>query len=250
MPNYPHLTSAPIAEAVLEVRVRQSQPVSSECFEAIRDRLKGQFPKSQNIRFVAAHLQFDSDEQVKNDVSTTLFGVRLDDADGKWVVQAKSDGLAVSRLPPYESWDSLIATLRSVWPIYAEVFKPEAVLRVGARYINRVPLLDGGHVDLDAVLSGGPKIPPTLPQSLTQFVTRVVLPMETKGVVLTILQSLEPSPDGSANRGHVLLDIDAACEQTLDPASPELWGRLDTLREVKNMAFFGSLTEPTWRSFV
>lgn len=251
MPNHPHLTKAPIAEAVVEVRVRMSSPVLAAGFATFRDRLKDQFPKSQNIRFLASHLQFDSEDEVKNDFSNTLFGVRLDDADGKWVVQAKSDGLAVSRLPPYESWDSLIAAVRNLWPVYLETFKPEAVLRLGARYINRVPLLDKDKVDLDLVLTAGPRIPPKLPQNLTQFVTRIVLPMEAEGIVLTILQSLEPTPtDSAGGGGHVVLDIDAACEQSLSPDSPEMWRRLDALREAKNMAFFGSLTDLTWRRFL
>lgn len=250
MPNYPHLSKAPIAEAVVEVRVRMSRPVPPASFEVFRSRLKDRFPKSQNIHFVASHLRFDSDEQVKNDVSTTLLGVRLDAVDGKWVVQAKSDGFAVSCLAPYESWDSLIGTLRDLWPVYLEVFQPQAVLRLGARYINRVPLPDKDTVDLDSVLTGGPKIPPGLPQSLTQFVTRIVLPMEAEGIVLTVLQSLEPTPvDIAVDRGHVVLDIDAACERTLEPTSPEMWERLDALRDAKNMAFFSSLTEPTWRGF-
>lgn len=250
MPNYPHLNNAPIAEAVVEIRVRMSRPIPEASFEAFKERLKGRFPKSQSIRFVASHLQFDAKDQVKNDVSSTLFGVRLDDAEGNWVVQAKSDGLAISRLPPYESWDSLIATAREVWAIYVEVFEPEAVLRLGARYINRVPLPETENVDLDAVLTAAPKIPPSLPQSLSQFVTRVVLPMESEGIVLTILQSLEPaSVERSPHRAHVVLDIDAACELALAPTSPEMWGLLEALRNAKNMAFFGSLTEPTWKGF-
>ncbi|MCM0608374.1 MAG: TIGR04255 family protein [Ideonella sp. WA131b] len=251
MQSYPHLTKAPVAEAVIEIRVRLSRPVVQADFNAFRDRLKDQFPKDQNIRYVASHMQFGSDEELKNDVSTGLIGVRLDDQEGRWVVQAKSDGLAVSRLPPYESWDGLVATLRELWPVYVEVFEPSAILRLGVRYINRVPLPDAENVDLDALLTAGPKIPPLLPQTLTQFVTRVIFPLPDEGIVLTVLQSLEPAPgDVVGRRAHVVLDIDAACEQTMSPNAIEMWGRLDSLRDAKNMAFFGSLTEPTWKAFL
>jgi len=249
--SYPHLPNAPVAEAVVEIRVRLSRPVVEADFNAFRDRLKDQFPTAQNIRFVASHMQFGSDEELKNDVSTGLIGVRLDDKEGHWVVQAKSDGLAVSRLPPYESWDGLVATLQALWPVYVEVFKPSTVLRLGVRYINRVLLPDTEKVDLDTVLTAGPKIPPTLPQDLTQFVTRVVIPLAADGIVLTVLQSLESAPgDTTGRRAFVVLDIDAACEQTMSPTAPEMWDRLDSLRHAKNMAFFGSLTEPTWKGFL
>ena len=251
MPPFPHLTKAPIAEAVIEIRVRMSRPVRPDCFAAFSARLKDQFPKAQNIRFLASHLQFDSEEQVKSDVSNSLFGVRLDDTAGKWVVQGKSDGLAVSRLQPYESWDKLIVAVRDVWPVYVEIFQPEAVLRLGVRYINRVPLPMSESLDLDLVLTGAPKIPPALPQGLTQFVTRVVLPIAAHGVVLTIVQALEPSGTDSAGvGGHVVLDIDAACEQSFSPDGPEMWEKLGALREAKNVAFFGSLTEPSWKQFL
>jgi uncharacterized protein (TIGR04255 family) len=251
MQNFPLLTKAPIAEAVIEIRVRMSRPVQPDCFVAFRDRLKDQFPKAQNIRFLASHLQFDGEEQVKNDVSNSLFGVRLDDAAGRWVVQGKSDGLAVSRLPPYESWGGLIAAVQNVWPVYVEIFEPEAVLRLGVRYINRVPLPDADNVDLDLVLTGAPKIPPKLPQGLAQFVTRVVLPIEAQGVVLTIVQAMEPaSADSAGVGGYVVLDIDAACERSFGPDGPEMWEKLDALREAKNVAFFGSLTESTWKQFL
>lgn len=254
MLNHPRLTNAPIAEAVIEIRVRMFRPVVSDCFAAFKDRLKGRFPKSQDIRFLASHLQIDGENQVKNDVSNTLFGVRLDDPEGKWVVQAKADGLAVSRLAPYETWESLIKAVRDIWPVYVEVFDPQAVLRLGVRYINRVPLpdVDGfAGVDLDTVLTAGPKIPPTLPQSFSQYVTRLVVPMHADGIVLTLVQAMDPTAQDSAvAAGHVVLDIDAACEQSFDVDSPEMWRKLDALRVVKNSAFFGSLTEQTWRQFV
>ena len=251
MQSYPHLTKAPVAEAVVEIRVRLSRPVVQTDFNGFRDRLKDQFPKVQNIRYVTSHMQFGSDEELKNDVSTSMIGVRLDDREGRWVVQAKSDGLAISRLPPYESWDGLVATLREVWPVYVEVFEPATVLRLGVRYINRVLLPDAENVDLDTLLTAGPKIPSGLPQTLTQFVTRVTFPLPAEGIILTVLQSLEPAlGDVAGRRAHVVLDIDAACEQTMTPTAPEMWGRLDSLRHAKNMAFFGSLTESTWKGFL
>ena len=251
MTTYPHLSKAPVAEAVIEIRVRMVGPIAAGVYAAFSDQLKGAYPKAQRIRFVTTHLHFDSAEEVKNDLADSVIGVRLDSQDGKWVVQAKSDGLTVSRLPPYVSWDTLLAELQRIWPGYLEVFAPEAVVRLGVRYINRIPLPGTDHVDLDAVLTGGPRIPPALPQALMQFFTRVVLPIESRGIVLAISQALQPEPtDATAPLGYVLVDIDASSEEGLAVNSPKLWERLQSLREAKNLAFFGSVTEPTWRRFL
>lgn len=253
MADYPKLTQAPIAEAVVEIRVRMSGLVVPERYAAFKERLKAKFPKAQNIQFVSARLHFDFEDeaQSKKDLEQTLVGVRLDSEDGQWVVQAKNDGLTISRLPPYESWDALLAMVEGMWPEYVEVFKPEAVVRLGVRYINRIELPNQDCVDLDSILTVGPRIPPTLPQGLQQFLTRVVLPVEDKGIVLVISQTLQPkSPGPQAPPGHVLLDIDASCEESLAVNSPEVWAKLEALRKVKNMAFFGSVTEPTWRRYL
>lgn len=251
MVTYPELKNAPIAEAVVEIRVRMAGPVASERYSTFTERMKAKYPKSKNIRFLTAHLHFDGEDEVTNDLANTLVGVRLDSADAKWVVQAKNDGLTVSRMRPYETWETLIAEVQGLWPLYVEVFAPESVVRLGVRYINRIPLLGTDVVDLDSVLTVGPKIPAKLPQALSQFLTRVVLPIEDSGIVLVISQSLQPEPvDPATPLGHVVVDIDASCEEGLALDSPDIWKKTLALRDAKNMAFFGSVTESTWRRFI
>lgn len=250
MQSPPHLQNAPIAEAVVEFRVRLPRAATADTFAAFGDRLKGNFPKTQRIQYVAADLRFESEGVVKNDVSNTLIGIRLDDPAGHWVVQGKSDGLAVSRLPPYESWDDLVDMVQKVWPVYTEVFQPDAVLRLGVRFINRIPLPIGEAVDLDSILKGAPQIPPALPQVLSEFVTRIVLPVPSEGIVITIVQALSPAPpEIGGTGGHIVLDIDVGCAQTFDLYSAEMWEKLNMMRTTKNRAFFGSLQDDTWKKF-
>ena len=228
-----------------------AHPVEVDHFNAFRDRLKNQYPKAQQIRYFASHLQFEADAPLKNDVSHSIVGVRLDDAAGKWVVQGKSDGLAVSRLAPYESWEQLVATVRELWPVYVEIFQPEAVLRLGVRYINMVPLPDQRLHDLDAILTVGPKIPEGLPQEFSEFMTRLVVPMAHNGIVLTIVQATGAATSGvDVGRACIVLDIDASCEQSFGPDWSDMWKKLDSLRDAKNMAFFNSLTKPAWEQFL
>ena len=210
MSPYPKLKNAPVAEAIIELRIRTPSPVAPERFDVFRDRLKDRFPKAQPIRFFESRFNLEEGAEVKNDVSHSVIGVRLDDADGKWVVQAKSDGFTVSRLSPYESWDGLTARVRELWPLYVEIFEPEAVIRLGVRYINLFPVDEGGSIDLDDLLTKGPDIPEGLPQTLSEFMTRWVLRINESGIVLVIVQAPgEANVGAGAGRSGVVLDIDA-----------------------------------------
>ena len=250
MPNYPNLSKAPVVEAIIEIKVRMAQPVGADIYDAFRERLKDEYPTAKKIQFVSTQLNFNADAAFTNDVSQSVVGVRLDDPTGQWVVQGKSDGFTVSRLTPYESWERLVARVRELWPTYVEMFRPEAVLRLGVRYINMVPLPNQSVVDLDAVLTAGPKIPDNLPKDLLEFITRLVIPFSDSGCTVTIQQALGTLAGGMKDgRPCVVVDIDAASEQSFDPGSSELWTRLEALREAKNLAFFNSLTVPTWEQF-
>ena len=251
MAAYPYLRNAPVVEAIIEIRARMPSPASAANFDDFRGRLKSKYPKAQQIRFVSSQLQFEGEAGMRNDVSHSIVGVRLDDADEKWVVQGKSDGLTVSRLTPYRSWSDLVTVVRSLWPIYVAVFNPELVVRLGVRYINIIPLPDGRSIDLDSVLTAAPRVPAGLPQDLAEFMSRVVVPMPDNGIVLTITQAPGAAANGrGAGKSGVVLDIDAACEQTFGPDWTSMWTQLEMLRDAKNEGFFRSLTKPTWEQFL
>ena len=165
------------------------------------------------------------------------------------IVQAKNDGLVVSRLPPYDSWETLIAEVRSLWVVYFKVFAPSSVMRLGVRYINRIDLeYVDGRIDFDTVFTAGPQIPPGLPQTLETFATRIVMPMPDQHATLAIVQALEaPTVDGTHT---ALLDLDAFTNTLMKPDTQEIWDQLDRLRKVKNTAFFESLLKPIWEKYL
>lgn len=244
MPTFPNLKNAPSVEAVLELRVRLSAPYTTAMGASFAQRMQASFPKSDEIRFVSNHVSFGNDVAPESSASVSLIGVRLESEDGKWVVQAKADGLAVSRMAPYESWETLIAKLKSTWALYAEVFAPQLVTRIGARFINKL-VLGTTTIDLDAVLFAGPKIPPALPQHFIQFSSSVVVPKPDVDAAVAITQASELVPFGPDMGMNVVLDIDAFSETPHATNAPEVWRALDVLRELKNVAFFGSITPAT-----
>lgn len=251
MRNYPHLNRAPVVEAVIEFRARLAKPVGPTVFKAFRDRLQPRYRKAQPIQMVKADFRLEADAPNSDEMSREVVGVRLDDEDGKWAIQGKSDGLTVSRLAPYSSWDDLLATARALWSDYVELFAPEMVIRLGVRYVNLLPVPADGPVDLDTLLTAGPRIPKDLPQQMAEFMTRLVLPLPENGIVLTVVQAPGAAATGAnARSAGVILDIDAACDRSYALDQTAMWEKLEQLRGVKNMAFFGSVTRKTWEAFL
>lgn len=247
--GHPHLSKAPIVEASIEIRCTLSKPVGPEGFDRIRDALADRYPAHSPIHFLAPHFHIESETEVRTETAFSRIGVRLESADKKLVAQAHLDRLVVSQLEPYESWERLIAEMGDLWRRYCDVFAPVSVMRLGVRYINRIPLpFVDGRVDLDTVFTAGPKIPAALPQTLDQYMTRITVPFEQQLAMLAIVQTLEPPGIGAPKAA--MLDLDAFSVTEMTPAGDEIWRQLELLRRVKNDAFFGSLHREIWETFL
>jgi uncharacterized protein (TIGR04255 family) len=248
-PVYPRLSRAPIAEAAIEIRATLSLPVPEGVYDKFREAVAERYPTHNAMRFLVPHFHIESESEVRTETASSLVGVRLESSDKRTIVQAKSDGLVVSRLSPYESWETLIAEVRSLWAVYFEVFAPSAVMRLGVRYINRIDLdyIDG-RIDFDTVFTAAPQIPRGLPQTLESFATRILMPIATHEATLAIVQALEaPTIDGAH---FAVLDLDAFTNTLMKPDTDDMWNQLERLREIKNMAFFESLLRPIWEKYL
>jgi uncharacterized protein (TIGR04255 family) len=251
--RFPHLTNAPIFEAVVELRVSGVTAGKAERgFDEVANALASDFPARNPIKFVAPHFKFsleDDDAATESRVERGVIGMQLVSADKKFVVHAKKDGLVVSRRAPYTTWDDLRGWVRVVLPLYLHHLAPTAIGRIGVRYINHIALPP--KTDTDTIFTAGPKIPSALPQSFLDFATRVVVPMVEYDAAVAIVQGVGLPPPAGGPKDTATLDIDAyTVGEPFDPAAPErLWERMEHLHIVKNVAFFSALHEKVWRQF-
>jgi uncharacterized protein (TIGR04255 family) len=246
MSSYPKLSKPPIAEAVIEFQVRVPENIDISKFKAFQDKLSDRFPYSSEIRFIQAQVQIHPSSENTKTIGDTIIGLRLESADRRTVVQSTIRALGVSQLAPYDSWETLRARAEELWPVYCDIVGPMAVTRLGVRYINRIVVSGDGDelVDFDKILTAGPRIPSRMPQELTEFFQRVVIPLPNERATLVITQALEaPQMLGAPGQVVVLLDVDAFSDEPHDDVnSVEVWETLERLRQSKNMAFFSSIT--------
>lgn len=239
--KFPHLTRAPILEAVVEIRVATKLPVEVQRIAAVRDRLRGAFPTVRPVHHFRSTFSIGEDGKAQQASDSEEAGFRLESADKMFVSIVRADSIMVSRQKPYTNWGDLLAMLRVVWREFCAEVTPTSVRRLGVRYINLIEL-GRDEESLRRTLTAGPSIPPAMPQQLVSFATRVVVPMPALNCVTAVVQELNPAAGPGPSGGAIIrLDVDAFSEDTIDAAWDTLAKRLEDLRTAKNTAFFGSL---------
>ena len=152
------------------------------------------------------------------------------------------NGFTLNRLERYTSWEEIYPETKRLWQLYVEVTQPVAVVRLAARYINRLKL-PLPVADLRDYLIEPPRVPESLPQGVLAFLTRLVIHDSSLQQSSIVTQSSEPNLM-DPEHATVLLDIDAFKEVNLKPTERDEIDRvLGDLHEFKNNIFFSGITQ-------
>lgn len=180
-----------------------------------------------------------------------LVGWRLDSQKTHYVVLCRSDGFTVSRLSPYGEWGDLRGEALKWWDMFVSMATPAVVTRAAVRYVNAIKLALP-IANFEDYLTCPPRLPQGIPQALTAFIQRVVIPDEATNCISVVTQALEEPPvqQGGADSITVLLDIDVFRNLRIERRQmADVWDCLDQLRDQKNRLFFSHLTERTVEMF-
>lgn len=251
--TYPNLPKAPIVEGLIQFQVKQSQGTNVETTKHFADRLVDRYKISGELRDLHAQLVVkqhakDQPPAPPQPIPLTHRGYRLERQDPLFIVHATIGELLVSRLKPYSTWEDLQSEMELVWKIYCDVCNPEAVTRVGTRFINQLEL-PIENLDLDDYLTSPPPIPKKLPQTFEEFLTRIVIPHDETGAHIA-LSLATGTPAAGGKTLPVMLDIDVfKANLDLSVGSDDIWVLLARMREIKNETFFASVTEKALKLF-
>jgi uncharacterized protein (TIGR04255 family) len=244
--NYPHLARAPITEAIIDIRVKAREGASGQDFGAVSDELRPRFTFATELRRFAVTVQPGQPGVIQKDEAA---GLLFKTDDGKTLVQFRVDGFTYNKLAPYSSWEEIFPETLRLWEVYLRTARPESVVRVATRYINRLRL-PLPITDLDEYLTAPPQIPKGMPQTLRGYLLRLVVYDEINDHSVILTQAPEGNP---LDDRHVtlLLDIDAYKDvDHVPPDRQKLEAILMRLRDAKNTAFYSSITKRTQDMFV
>lgn len=239
MASQVHLNNPPISEALVDVRV---PPVSLDGVKDIlQARLLSTYPvseESQGVLFQATIGPGSSHGAGSRTLG--VIGYWFKTEDGSRIAQFRGDGLTFNILKRYPGWEAVHPEVRRLWGEYVRVLKPQQVLRVGLRFINRLQFpLEG--FKFDRYLHLLPGLPEGLPDQVADVFLRVVVPSDDAGRKVILTQRIEPPSSNDCL--SVVLDVEAFREASTGLEADNLLGELQQLRTLKNKAFFGSLTE-------
>lgn len=233
------LTHPPLREALLDIRL--AEPLSESLVEKWKSFDKEGLGNPIVLKQGTAAIEISKDSPTKAVTKDVLIGVRFERKSGAEVVQFRTDGMTLSILRDYTTWNDIKLSSQIIWRGFLDTIGGSVkVSRIAARYINVIELSPG--MDYDEYFTAAPRIPSELPQIVTGFFQRVVVPFSEVKIYAIITQVLETPPTGEI---QTVLDIDVISEHNFDGHSDDIWDKFEQIRMVKNKIFFSAITNRT-----
>lgn len=244
MPDHEHFANAPITEAVIDIRVDNSDDVTIKNLGEITKHLPSEYTdiKNQNHVYTEFKIQVGDEPNVaQSDTSTTKHtGFICSSEDGLNIAQIRLDGFTFSELAPYTNWSSFSSKAEEIWNAYCTGTSCKNISRLAVRYVNHMELPLETAMRFDKYLTAPPVVPKPLPQSVGSFLTRVLLDCDNHISANVTQAMLPPTREATLN---ILLDIDVFKENLEGLSLTEILPLLNSLRKIKNNIFYNYITD-------
>jgi len=233
------LRRPPITEALVDFRTSPTRPLDETAFG---DAIREMYPKKRSQHEIKAQLRVEKDKPVSSAFDRELLGYHYLSRDERSIAQFRRNGFTYNRLSPYPGGDAVLDDALKLWAVYVEIAAPNCVSRLALRYINHLTLPTGEQAGKYLFM------PPTPPEGtghlIEAFLNRVRSHDPETGLKVTTSVASAPAKPGTKGSG-LIVDIDAYRLADIGVAGDELRPVLESLRSLKNRAFFGSITDAT-----
>ena len=207
-PQYP---KPPLREAVCEFRFQPGPDQWDLSFPGlIYNELRDDFPRRIQDATLQQVLSITFGTPPEDmggfnavDPSQSLRFWRNDSEDG--AITVGPNRIGVSHYSPYPSWENFLEIIKRAYGSYLTVVQPQAIQRIGLRYINEV-LFDSETVNLSEHFAFHPNFGPDLPRLNVNVRMSVDFPYDEYGDLARLQLGTIPGPDNTSIA--VSLDID------------------------------------------
>lgn len=223
--QYPNPT---IAEAICDIRFRMpyGNVWPPRAFPELFKQIRNNYPKMEPL--IEMDLQLDAGPLRPNTRTPSQRAfVRFTHKTRPLILQWGENMLTVNMLAPYQGWHVMHDDVLAAWRLVEEVLQPEAITRVGLRYINSIEK----ETDQDRPgdwLVATDYISRGILRSAPGFLSRMETHLDLENVLIVTLGDMRSALEGS-RYGSVIFDIDRLVEQELLPKQEVLAGAIDCL---------------------
>lgn len=238
-----HYEKSPIVEALVDIRTEASPELKFDDLHAIAKSIVSDYPRTETRYLSEGTFTFGAEAVAT--AERKPFALMLFSSDNKQIFQTRTDGVTFSRLAPYQTWSMLRDEARRLWDIYRTFALPRRVTRVAVRYINQLAL-PGSKIEPEDYLKTFPELSQDLPKELRNvgpFSMRLAIPQADLGGMLVINEAIigPAAPDTVP----IVLDLDLSIDNLAITDDKDVWGKLEQLRERKNLYFEACITNRT-----
>lgn len=240
MTEWPRYPKAPIVEALLDIRVSFLSLIEPARLASFQDAIRDRYPTKEPRIQKQLEIDLTADEGTRPMVKRGPEGFLFKSIDARRTVQVRQDGFTLNWLRPYDTWSAMRDEARPHWERYCAEYRPDRVVRLGLRYINRLEL-PLPVSDFRDFVRTAPDIAPDLPQGVSSLFMRLEIPDEKRGLVAIISETIQP-PAGDGKLLPFIFDIDVVCASEFEPTSSDIWSAFERMRDYKNEIFDRSMT--------
>lgn len=239
---YPHLARAPIVEAVIDLQVSDVGVPTDN----LKVEMAG-YPEVNQLTGYEIGVGIEEGGGISRRDRSHIHGYRYTNRNNGFIAQFRRNGYTLSKLEPYDCWETFEAKAREKWELFKRVAEMEAsqVTRIAARYINKLLVPEDEGVHIQSYLTNAPETPDedAFP-FLDHFFSRMVIPLD-EGIRAIVISTME---DARIENGHrvipFVLDIDVFKDVSENDVTDELiWTTLGQMRDHKNKIFFSVMTD-------
>ena len=210
------------------------------------DRVKDRFPVKRQKAIQGAQFQLTDSGEAAAGIRQLPPRMQFLTEAGDRLIQLGRDLLVVNQLPPYPRFDDWAPMVPWALEVYRELAQPQAVAKLGIRYINRV-VIPESRIALEDYFTVYPSLPAGLGDEHGKFMVRLEVPTRNGGH--QVLVTFGSAPADRREEIAFLLDL----YDIFNPAEPfdleDVQAQMRTAHENVEAAFEGSIQDKLRRLF-
>lgn len=247
--DFGHFPRPPIVEAVIDIRARATNALEESAVRTHLEETLGGYSFLDSHREYQHNLRVEKGKPASQQLHDLGWrGIRFQSEDKKHISQFNRDGFVFSRLAPYETWQQFSGEGMRLWKIFRTLANPSDILRVGLRFINRIPL-PPGEQRIEDFIHPAPAPPGNFELPFITYMHHDTLAVPGHPYAINLIQTVQPAQASACDGVAIILDIDVFTTEGIELSDETLSRRIQEMRWLKNKVFFGSVTDKTKESF-